>query len=1306
MSSASHTAASVASSSHHTISTSATPLSTSSRFSIYQAFEALTHHDIDFFNRLVASLPPHAADFSQLKSTYAALLPKELDQRRRDGSNARGASPHDSDAYLWSILLSLVKVRGRNWRERWDSVRLALGLDPNSGDETDISAATQSTDLDVNSNLVQHTARSRPQQLWDQPHHHPGRRASGSNRLISNLTPRRTRVNDADRPHRDHLRLPRASSPLSRPRESQLSGEERQQPEAESRQTRSHVDDSISAIQVRLDRLLNSDASPGDESSEADSPDVAPAAELFSSVARLSADAKRRFDELVRSSQSERSRIRRSNTESQNRDGDDRLVNQLETAEQWRQRRILQHSLAWWIALTRQRLEQMRNAADAGDRVILDKTWQHWQLQMQHELECRRTGRKTDRVRCALTAFRRWKRLAQTAVERRKELKTGSMRTAFYTTASAVNTRIIDQALHAWRNKRRIRISDRVRRHHLQAGAFALWQMKSSHIKKLHTRGKIMAIKRNHSILTQAWDRWADRYEENKTLVQFSQHHNGVLARKAFDTWRQKAVLSRLSLAFTERRLKLSTLDVWKQSLEQRRLRQRYEAIAARWRARRLKQSAIKFWHHRRQKITNMEGQATKMRQDGTKEKVYDVFHRWQLQSRAALLDRVRTAGMLERTLHQWKHRYTALTVSLQQRESSMTQRRNRTLYRTYLNRWRKATCELRTQEAAVVARSDESLCRDYLIAWCNKLLEHHLLQQRSAAVSDYFILRSSFQRWRLQLREHRADIKETEHNHRLVHQVFTIWKTRSEKQQHLATLLQHSLAKRNETLAQHHLGRWVASIIQVRERELEVKEQRERRLVRAAFFAWIEACLRQDELLALMYRFIDIKEIERKERSFQHWHTAACEQKKRREKVNVFETFAQKTLLARALSIWQDRMRDCALATQEYDMLIRRHQLCLQWALNLWQSQTLMLPAIRMRNANLRRAALQYWRKKLPVAQIANQGAKLYRVRTLQCTWQAWTEKCKIKRQLRAAARFGAGSISMQRLRTLSAAAAANRSAGSSSPAAVQSSSPFRSLPGSSPSSQFTTPVRRPKTSLALLPHAYSDSPNLDSALGGQISVIGDDVRSGRRTQRGPSFSRRSASVPRHLDVANVSDAARHRESESPSRDAASRRAKAPVAAATPTSASMSDRSRFSLALQSSTSFNSAAYAATAETKRELKRGRKSAALTEDGPTLSSLTSSKILNGYAQSDTESYSVTRTRRSAKYEQTCSAGLTSKTEATVRLEPPDSESANSVQSAPAQPRVAKGPRGSLQSFAVAEEMIGQLRTRSKAHLREQ
>ncbi|CAO1635625.1 unnamed protein product [Sympodiomycopsis kandeliae] len=127
--------------------TSGSAASTSNQ-SLASIFSSLDAQDVRFFDQLISTLSPGDASFGSLNAAYQSLRRKwpEQDEER--------------DAQLYDSLLSLVKVRGRDWSERWDAVRVGLGLDMQGGGDATSASMTDGSitsrdvyDTDVNEDL-------------------------------------------------------------------------------------------------------------------------------------------------------------------------------------------------------------------------------------------------------------------------------------------------------------------------------------------------------------------------------------------------------------------------------------------------------------------------------------------------------------------------------------------------------------------------------------------------------------------------------------------------------------------------------------------------------------------------------------------------------------------------------------------------------------------------------------------------------------------------------------------------------------------------------------------------------------------------------------------------------------------------------------------------------------------------------------------------------------------------------------------------------------------------------------------------
>ncbi|WFD19443.1 hypothetical protein MCAP1_001673 [Malassezia caprae] len=95
---------------------------------------ALDDAEVAFFDAVVAMLPAASTSFAELKHAYNACRhDTELVTpiaRVHAFRASQGDTTPSIDARLWNTLLSLVQVRGHTWAERWDMVRVALGLEP------------------------------------------------------------------------------------------------------------------------------------------------------------------------------------------------------------------------------------------------------------------------------------------------------------------------------------------------------------------------------------------------------------------------------------------------------------------------------------------------------------------------------------------------------------------------------------------------------------------------------------------------------------------------------------------------------------------------------------------------------------------------------------------------------------------------------------------------------------------------------------------------------------------------------------------------------------------------------------------------------------------------------------------------------------------------------------------------------------------------------------------------------------------------------------------------------------------------
>ncbi|WFC94401.1 hypothetical protein MBRA1_001031 [Malassezia brasiliensis] len=158
----------------------------------------LSNAEIDFFDAVIGSLPDVSDSFGHLKRAYDAQM--RVPSLVHPVARAMDLGLEDIaavDARLWNTLLALVQVRGHTWAERWDAVRVSLGLDPWVSDEDDtysmheLTRALQTpaspTHMPGPSIWAQYDAPSATYSPWSSPRSVSSDDASGAKQMIGAL---------------------------------------------------------------------------------------------------------------------------------------------------------------------------------------------------------------------------------------------------------------------------------------------------------------------------------------------------------------------------------------------------------------------------------------------------------------------------------------------------------------------------------------------------------------------------------------------------------------------------------------------------------------------------------------------------------------------------------------------------------------------------------------------------------------------------------------------------------------------------------------------------------------------------------------------------------------------------------------------------------------------------------------------------------------------------------------------------------------------------------------------------------------
>ncbi|PWN50649.1 hypothetical protein IE53DRAFT_387029 [Violaceomyces palustris] len=1150
-----------------------------SRFSISQAFSSLTPRDIAFFDSVISLLGPGASDFAQLKKAYNASLSSNLEARANE-SPSQKAEREEWDAHLWSILLSLVRVRGKDWSERWDSVRMAMGLDPRSSEGESTSSnlgssssssdsQTSGTDADeddddhdddegeaggeraegrgegrgegrytfsdendsdslrkANFRERRNPSRSRlagMAESWGRKAEMQAGNPPNGNVKQNNLRAHRLAALDNEETPTESS-APESISPASRnsnmngPRGPRAMGDARPRsqdystpksrhgqsdayaPAFPSSVRRLHGGAAASANGAEEDakwidrlpneteamlgtprsaqrkiRMLFPDSSDTDENRPSitrSRAETRQAAEeigenvgnsqsrdgAFGSLSgRIDSDedstpkrpllpvsVQRRFHEVVRNSLAEREAQREAEARRKEEKEAKKWLAASLIADKQFANNLLKTCFTWWVTLASRRLDLVKTAEETRSQILLVRSFDTWKKSALARVSLAQRSVRVDEVRCKLGAWRRWRRITQSHIEKRKESKVAALRFAYHEVASARRQRILRQAFEAWRCDHLERRAKSVRRKHLLQGSFALWQLLWARADRLHEIERELFRRRQLESMALTLRHWAKRLDLRRVERDFELKLDKRRLKDAFDWWNDASMLSGLASAFSRRRLLNAALIGWTEARRQCVEQRRREALADRWRARRIKRKSFGQWLEKLEEVEGLEAKGDSFVLTRDRSRLDQALGIWMRRERELLLTRVREARSLERNFRQWYGKLISVTLGLKGREDEVSKLRSYRLLGNAFRTWTEKTRVITSAKALAVERDARASKERYLERWISEYKRRSLSLRQSEVIADFFALRHHWAIWTERFRQAKAQRIISTKEDSIFKRSFAMWRVRlSEKRREdsAVTSLQSKSAKRIKKAA---FSAWLERVIERRNRELQTTEDRNKKLVHNAFYVWVEACLRHDDILNLMQSYRDVKQEEMLRRIFVNWLAAMRARRSRRERAERLIAERRSELLAKAWQAWRDRYVEAILRPLEFEAMVRRQDYAIGRILDKWKARTKALPAIQFRNARIKSKAIRTWKKALPGARMLR-NSKEYETRTLLTkAFSHWCLVLKTRHQLQAAARFGGASMS--RLRTLNA-----RFGASSSPRSFGSRARLMSSPGSS---------------------------------------------------------------------------------------------------------------------------------------------------------------------------------------------------------------------------------------------------------------
>ncbi|PWN26873.1 hypothetical protein BDZ90DRAFT_193931 [Jaminaea rosea] len=922
----------------------------SSARSITSTFSALDAEDIHFFDELISSLALGDGSFASLKRAYEALRPQD----------------EERDAHRWDLLLSLVRVQGRDWSERWDAVRLSLGMDMRGGDNT--AAMDSETTMESDADTV-------------------GPAGSDAATITGQWTQEESQSegSDADQSSDEQEEKETWASGPSTPRNSsqQAASALRARLDVLTQQASQLALDARTPSRPRINGsvalLLDSPSAESPSSSDQDRATQTLAQRRMSAVLSnrepLRAAAQRRAEEGEEVAWSRSNRL----------------------AQQHFERRLLAVSLGWWAGQAEERRARMQRVGMARDNLVVGRAWHQWKsLSVDpNDAHCQMALR-ADEVRLLLTPWRAWRRRVADRREKRWEERKIGLKECYVVVKEGKEQRETRQAWGAWREALADRRSANFRNGHLLGGAFYLWRIKQGVSEQLG------------GLLRQ----WNEAHPPER---------DGERLREIWELWRKRTSLEGTSRAYERLCVQRRALGSWLQAVAEASMKKRRMAQAERQQARATLRAALGQWKRARSSVRQREAKAIAFRQGQDAGLAAQAVQHWKLSSRLSLWSRVREGRQQMAALQAWRSRLQDVTVVLPQRSQALVARRNAFTVSAYFTRWLRALSSHKEDSSLATSHLHQRTRLAFFAQWRKATQSHTLNTERALAARDWFQQRTAFDTLRSRLRNVKRQRLEVQHDNRLIARVLATWRQRSAQQALDRLRVSQVQSRLDEGRTRAALSRWTAAVIERRALVLQVAEVRDERLASLALRKWVTQARRVAELNSLAQSSLDVKRHESARRVLHEWARRYRKHRLVRERGEEAVRDREVGLLRGALERWEDAWRDSSLRENEMAVLQLRQRRVMGQALGKWVERTKPIPALHFHGMRLKIAALRKWKEALPLALDRRRADEAYEGSTLRKAMAFWCEKAKARRGARAAERFGGQAVG-KRLRRHSA--------------------------------------------------------------------------------------------------------------------------------------------------------------------------------------------------------------------------------------------------------------------------------------------
>ncbi|KAL4254064.1 hypothetical protein ABKN59_002448 [Abortiporus biennis] len=607
--------------------------------------------------------------------------------------------------------------------------------------------------------------------------------------------------------------------------------------------------------------------------------------------------------------------------------------------------------------------------------------------------------------------------------------------------AQARDNLILRLAIHKWRNLTATRLEQYHRVAQLSNQrrmklALHIWKSKFREKKQIEWRNDMRARmkkireNRDRRLLEFVWTKWRQGHELHLADSRFSQnavvrcwtiwksklasldgldatadmflHEKEIgVVENFWRTWRHAASLKTAERTMSDRvalRIQAQYWDAWRNRCNQ-------IELASHLQDKFIVQRAFRSWKAARDRIRAMNNHCT--RHVGRQNVVYvAAFMRiWKAKATGQRLERLMAWRLVKEKFDVWKSRL-GQQRQLEARAIQFSLKPSSQLAVATIQRWKQAYLNHGNAYTAAATHYSSRLQIHMLLAWRAKLRGTLKLERQARIAEQFFVENSAWRKWMHKLHEKRLQKKAKQFETRVLKKVFIEWHTTAIRQRELR-LAEEIMRKRIALrLMSDSLKNWTNRVIDIKVRELEAKQKYDTELVTAAFTKWSNIFTRHKGEDRLMESYQFLKQRDELRRMFTHWLTAARSARRRRLTLAAKEDEFKTTVIAAAWDKWREKFQDRRLQPLADEFIIQQQKNLVFRAFGIWHSKSTSLPAVRFHASHTKAKVWKIWRDAMPNPHQCKQARDMYRQSLLSRAFDKWLQAYKVQIALKAVAR------------------------------------------------------------------------------------------------------------------------------------------------------------------------------------------------------------------------------------------------------------------------------------------------------------